>query len=97
MSTTTELLEWPPALRSEGQETLATLIETAVQESTDLLNMLKIARGVIAGHSQSFLETVTNPKTGQIEDPAHALLAEADQDLLIGIDAAIAKAEGKLT
>ena len=64
----------------------------AVAQRDELLAELKKVREVIAAWNQAFVETVTNQSTGLIDDPEDILIAEADQDLLNGIDAAIAKA-----
>ena len=66
----------------------------AVAQRDELLAELKKVREVIAAWNQAFVETVTNQSTGLIDDPEDILTAEADQDLLNGIDAAIAKTTG---
>jgi hypothetical protein len=66
----------------------------AVTQRDELLAELKKVREVIAAWNQAFVETVTNQSTGLIDDPEDILTAEADQDLLNGIDAAIAKTTG---
>jgi len=58
----------------------------------DLLEELRRARAYISEHHNSFVEGVTSPVSGLIEDPQDLVFAEANQDLLNGIDAAIAKA-----
>lgn len=58
----------------------------------ELLAELRRAREYISEHHNSFVEGVTSPKSGLIEDPQDLLFAEANQDLLNGIDAAITKA-----
>lgn len=65
-----------------------------IAAAPDLLAQLKIARTELAALHQAFIASSTNPATGVIEDPDDVLTAEADQDMLNGIDAAIAKAEG---
>lgn len=63
--------------------------------NAELLEALKQARDHIATSLQSLIESETNPATGIVDAPAAILLIEADQDLLNGIDATIAKAEGQ--
>lgn len=58
-----------------------------------ILQELIRAREYIAACIHSHAETVTNPTTGLVEDPEDVLAIESDQDLLNGIDAAIARAE----
>lgn len=60
----------------------------------ELLAELTKARAYIKQNLDSFVETAVNQQTGLIEDPQDRLFAESDQDLLNGIDAAIAKATG---
>jgi hypothetical protein len=62
-----------------------------------LLNEIKKVREVIAAWNQAFVETATNRATGLIDDPEDILIAEADQDVLNGIDAAIAACQPKTT
>lgn len=64
-----------------------------IAAAPDLLEALKQAREYIAACIHSHAETVTNPTTGLVEDPEDVLAIESDQDLLNGIDAAIARAE----
>jgi hypothetical protein len=99
----TEYLETALVMeRSPDWEHLATLeprwwIQAhydAVAQRDELLAELKKVREVIAAWNQAFVETVTNQSTGLIDDPEDILTAEADQDLLNGIDAAIAKTTG---
>lgn len=60
-----------------------------------ILQELIRAREYIAACIQSHAETVTNSTTGLVDDPNDVLALEADQDLLNGIDAAIAHAKGE--
>lgn len=64
------------------------------EQNDELLAALKAARQFIKEHHDSFVETATSPITGLIEDAQDLLFAEADQDLLNSIDAAVAKATG---
>lgn len=59
-----------------------------------ILQELIRAREYIAACIQPHAETVTNPTPGLVDDPDDVLALEADQDLLNGIDAAIATATG---
>lgn len=65
-----------------------------IASAPELLKELKLVREVIAASNQSFIEGATNNATGLIDDPEDLLIAEADQDLINGIDAVIAKATG---
>lgn len=65
-----------------------------IAAAPELLAELKNARAYIQEHHDSFVETATNLATGLIKDPEDVLIAEASQDLLNGIDAALAKSTG---
>ena len=76
------------SLRKEIKKANARLIAAA----PTILQKLILAREYIAACIQSHAETATNPTTGLVDDPDDVLALEADQDLLNGIDAAIAQA-----
>lgn len=65
-----------------------------IAQAPTLLAELKNARAFIQEHHDSFVESCTNLATGLIDDYDDILTAEASQDLLNGIDDAIAKATG---
>ena len=66
-----------------------------IASAPDLLRELVNARRELAALHQAFIATVTNQATGLIEDQDDILTVEADQDMINGIDAAIAKATGE--
>jgi hypothetical protein len=85
----TEALEGDDAPRKLREDR-----DLLLAQRDELLAQLKKVREVIAAWNQAFVETVTNQSTGLIDDPEDILIAEADQDFLNDIDAAIAKTTG---
>lgn len=57
-----------------------------------LLAELRKARQELAAVVEGFVQAATSPVTGLIDDDEDRLMAEADKQMLNGIDAAIAKA-----
>ena len=76
---------------------LAKQYNQVLAQRDELLAVLKDARSDLAANAEVFVQTAKNPASGLIDDPQDILVAEADQDLLNRIDAAITKAEGAPT
>jgi uncharacterized protein YhaN len=90
----TEDLEVKAASGLESHRELTKRLSACEQQRDALLSELHKARAALQKHLDELIESHTLKYTGLIESPAAQLIIESQQDLINGIDRAIAQAEG---
>ena len=78
----------------ESHRELTKRLSACEQQCDALLSELHKARAALQEHLDELIESHTLKYTGLIESPAAQLIIESQQDLINGIDRAIAQDEG---